>query len=176
MAYTYHDLAKKTAPIGLSAIGWLIASEEIETFGELNSTNATTAGANAVVDTDHEPFTGKGFMKIYHNADISNLNAETVGDRDSERIVTKCEIMVPGNDADLAEFAKEVLSKDYILLLKEPSCAAGATIQVGTECNGARLRPKFQSGTATGGSKGWTFEVEAREQFLFYTGTVTLIP
>jgi hypothetical protein len=113
---------------------------------------------------------------IYHNADISQLMAETVGERDSERLNTKCEIMVPGNDAQLREFAEEVLSTDYILLLKEPSCVAGEVIQIGTECNGARLKPKFASGTATGGSKGWTFEVEARELFYFYTGVITLKP
>jgi hypothetical protein len=176
MAHVYRDLNKRKAPVGLSSIGYLIATEDIATWGKINDANASTAGANAIVDTEHIPAVGKKFIKIYHNTDRSQLMAETVGERDSERLFAKAEIMVPGNDAELAEFSEEVLGKDYLLLLKEPQCKTGEIIQVGTECNPVRLRPKFESGTATGGVKGWTFEAESREKFYFYTGAITLEP
>lgn len=173
-SFNYKTIAKKRANKGLGNTVYFVPTDRVETFGQINSTAATTAGATVTVDTDHEFAVGEGFRTAYTSQDFSQLNGETTGESGSRSIDWKAEVFIPGNDAELSEFANNAINEDFLFLAKDPNCENGQVMQLGTHCSPAKFTGKFTSGTIKDGKKGWMFEVEYTGALLFYTGDITI--
>lgn len=175
-SFDYNNIAKKKAQKGLGNTVYFVPTDRVATFGQINSTSSTDPGMTVTVDTDHLFDETEGFRTGYTTQDYSQLSGDTTGEVGSRSVEFKAEVFIPGNDAELSEFAGNAINEDFLVLLKDPNCENGQVMQLGTHCSPAKFSGKFTSGTIKDGKKGWMFEIEYTGNLLFYTGDITLKP
>jgi hypothetical protein len=176
--YNWQNIGKSASSPGIASIIYIIAIRNIDVFGIYNSTNSTAQGASVIVDTDHIPVSGQGFITMYSTQKFSEMKGETTGETDSRSMKIKVSAFSPGLSEAQSEFYKNALNEEgFIILVKDADCSTGKVYQVGTHCSPAEIMGSFESGNKDGGKKAWNFEFEALNPFLsYYAGNIILMP
>ncbi|TPG71993.1 hypothetical protein [Hymenobacter nivis] len=134
----------------------------------------TKPGDTAVIIEKHTFKTGKGFVKTYITLDSNTLKAGLVGERDGKGYKLNFEGFLPGNKAEVLEFARVVKNLGLIMLVPD---ADGTYIQVGSEGLPVELAPDFDSGKLSSGRRGFMIKGEAYGNGIYiYAGDVTEKP
>jgi hypothetical protein len=142
-------------------------------FDEIAAPTVTTTEANKrEIVTDHT-FTGsKGFAEVYTLPDSGSMTSETFGEVGALNSMQKVSVLIPGEGSDVLAMIEEMKNKEMIFLGRDMN---NNLIQLGDELAPAYMvpgAPKFESGTAYGGKKGYVIELQALNKW-YYSGTVT---
>jgi hypothetical protein len=115
-----------------------------------------------------------GFKKLKHENEEGMITAAGYGGRNGKGEIVSADIFIPGNKADVRAWIK--LYPDSIFLVPHVECG-GALVQIGTECNPAKLSPEHEwiSGKVGESDKeGYTVKIYSEMAGLtYYTAVVT---
>lgn len=144
-----------------------------DTIAKLAASPSTPA--EEVNITDPHTFAGTdGFKKMKHNNEEGMISAQGFGKRHSNGVTVTAELFVPGNKADFRAWLKA--QEDSIFLVPHAECN-GELVQIGTECNPAKLSPDWTWTSGKVGSEdaeGFNVKVYSEmSQVTYYTGVVT---
>jgi len=134
----------------------------------------TTPEDTVKITTTHTFKTGKKWQVGYCTIDKGKFSSDPQGETDGISLKMKMEVFIPGSSAKLHGFANMAKNDRFICLAEMPD---GSTLQVGTQMFFAQFKPKFETGTNSGGIRGYIFEVESMgPKNLVYSGAITLTP
>lgn len=176
--YNYKNIGKSVSSPGIASTLYIIPVSNVDTFGGINTLASTAQGATVIIDEDHVPVVGEGFITMYSTQKFSDMIGESFGETDSRALKIKVNAFSPGLTPAQSEFVKNALNEEgFIILVKDADCTTGTVYQIGTHCSPAELMPSFETGNKDGGKKGWTMVFEAIQgSQLFYTGDIPLKP
>ncbi len=171
MVAKYYDLPKRNGRPNMGGFSVVAYFAPLSAFTTIKDVKGTTdPGDSVTIDGSHVFASNRGFIKVFTTLDTAKLASETVGERGGMAQKFTGEYFYPGNSKLAAELAKNCLTDEYILLLKDVN-PGGKFIQIGTKDLPAEIKPKFDSGTISSGRKGYTFSFESFAlSMLFYEG------
>lgn len=129
------------------------------------------------ISGNHTFNTGKGFVSWETEDDIAQLMAPVTGSRSSLGLKPELTVFLPGLEPE--RIWSSFQNKSLIILVDAFGCNASQRIQLGDQCNPARILPSdgFKSGVAGGNDpRGTTLKIGSNYSFYFYEGTVTAYP
>lgn len=172
--YSQKILKKKDAPNqkGVKSFFLLAPKSWFDTIAGFNAAPALP-GDTITVDGDHTFLATKGFITIETTLDSEAL-AELVGELGGHGFMPKLTGFYPGNDKEAAELFAHAKDDDFMALVP---LADDQYLQLGRDGLWAQVKPKWGSGTNSGGKNGWTLDVESYNgSLIYYEGVVTLKP
>jgi hypothetical protein len=161
---------------GIGSRIYIAEVAHIATFGAFVSP-VVTPGDELRISGNHTFVSGKGFVTWETEDDIAQLMAPITGSRSSLGLKPELNIFLPGLEPERAWAAYQ--NKSLIVLIDAFGCNSTRRIQIGDQCNPARLMPSdgFKSGVAGGNDpRGWTLKIGSNYAFYFYEGTITAYP
>lgn len=179
MAFNYEKVEygrnKADNPGGIQQKAYFISLFDLSTVAvAVAPSAATNINQLGVIDDDHIPAVGKGFIEVYCTLDKGSFDAEPQGDRDGRSYKTMGKIFVPGTD-DVAFGTVYALKNDRTLWLFP--FVDNDYAQVGSGKFYAEALGKFGTATNSQGVRGTELEISAMEMFYYkYKGIVTLQP
>ncbi|BDD13146.1 hypothetical protein FUAX_55780 (plasmid) [Fulvitalea axinellae] len=178
MGYAYKAIDRnrgvENAPGGEQAV--FVAS--VDDFEEIKKTKTTTEpGDSCTIDGDHTFKTGKGFAKIYMSDEVMQALMESISEAGSKQYNIKAMGYLPGLNPVNSEFATAIQNDDVILLVPLRN---GHVLQLGymgtVVASGAKCASSGDSGIASGGKAGHSFEFSSYQRPLYYEGAITEVP
>lgn len=118
---------------------------------------------------------GKGFVEWETEDDVANLTIPVTGSASSLGLKPELTVFLPGLDP--ARLWSSYQNKKLIVLVSAFGCGAGQYLQLGDNCNPARILPSdgFKSGVAGGNdARGITLKIGSNYATWFYEGSVTM--
>lgn len=172
------DLINLTNPaLNRPGIGSRILIAEVQhitAFGAFK-TPVEAPGDEFIIEGDHVFEEDKGFVAWETEDDVANLKIPITGATSSLGLKPELTVFLPGLDP--ARLWSAVQNKKLIVLVQAFGCGAGQYVQLGDECNPARILPSdgFDSGVAGGNTpRGITVKIGSNYATYFYEGTVTM--
>lgn len=159
-------------------IGSLIHVAElawIDTYGDFAT--VTTPGDELRIDGDHVFLSGKGFVTWETEDDVAQLMAPITGSRSSLGLKPELNLYLPGLEPE--RIWSSFQNKSLLVLIEAFGCNSTQRIQLGDQCNPARILPSdgFKSGVAGGNDpRGVSMKIGSNYAFYFYEGAVTAYP
>ncbi|OFY87855.1 MAG: hypothetical protein A3F72_03000 [Bacteroidetes bacterium RIFCSPLOWO2_12_FULL_35_15] len=135
---------------------------------------AVTPGAKVEIATAHTFVVGKCWNQLYCTLDKGSVEFNVQGERDGHSFGQLAKIFHPGAKKEAIGFASLVKNDQMLVLVP---LADGTMIQIGSADFYAQFKPKFNSGTNSGGVRGHEFEISSMAPVNYvYTSTVSLVP
>lgn len=158
---------------GLSQVMYFASVNDFASIA-IPSSSPVTPKEKYTIKTPHTFKAGKCFRKMYVGIEQSQLQYESLGNRDATGYHIIGTGFIPGDSEDLNYFANEAQGDRFIVVVKR---ADGKLVQVGTEDFPATIRAVHNSNTVTGDSSGYTVNIEAYSPYKYlYDATIQLTP
>lgn len=135
----------------------------------------TTQAEKVTIDDAHVPVTDEGFRAMYISARKSEHQTDSAGDEDAKSAVEKIVGFIPGITPEIAAFLYD--DPELIILVPNGPCGTSEYRQLGTKCEGVKIKEWKYSSKKFGGTeaKGVELTLEATQtNMLFYTAAVPL--
>lgn len=103
---------------------------------------------------------GKAWAQWSLAKDKNQMEAAGEGDPTFRQFKQSATIFIPGSYEEAHAIMAALLNEDLIVLVKDANCSANMFYQLGNECSGATINPKFTTSTTASGVKGYEVVVE----------------
>ncbi len=169
----YTDLTTKKFVEGGLAEYFLIARRE-----DITTLKCPIAPEKVLVVGPHVFVALGGFAKVSCAPEYNNMEAVSVGEKGSLRMMKKFTTFLLGSESVLHQFIANHANDGSIILFKDASCGEDQWYQLGCDCFSAYVDNfKYTSGTTKDGRKGYHIEYTVpAEAVQIYTGVVPLLP
>lgn len=132
-----------------------------------------TPGASLEIVDAHVPFTDNGFKRAYQVPEKHTGKGDPVGSIGAKVWKNEYNIFIPGFDSVIAEFGANIMNEEIITLHRDANCDVNTWIQLGDECQKARMEINYTLGTiGPEGEKGLFAKVFWTGIPKFYKATV----
>lgn len=160
-------------------IGSRIRIAELAWFDEFGAfvDPIVSPGDELRISGTHTFLEDKGFVTWETEDDIAQLMAPVTGARSSLGLKPELDLFLPGLEPE--RIWASFQNKSLIILVDAFGCNSGKYIQIGDQCNPARIMPSdgFKSGVAGGNDpRGVSLKIGSNYALYFYEGTITAYP
>lgn len=135
----------------------------------------TTQAEKVTISVAHVAAVNEGFRKIYISTKKAEAIFKGVGDEDGQSVDGELDAFIPGITPEWAAFLYD--QPELIVLIPDGPCGTSRYYQLGTKCDGARVK-EWEAKTGKFGStevKGIQVKIGAvQSSILFYTAAVPL--
>jgi hypothetical protein len=133
----------------------------------------TTQAEKVTISTAHVAVATEGFRKMYISTKKAEALFKGVGDEDGQSVDGELDAFIPGITPEWAAFLYD--QPEMIILIPDGPCGTSRYYQLGTKCDGARVK-EWEAKTGKFGStevKGIQVKIGAvQSSILFYTAAV----
>lgn len=179
MAYNFSNITAATIAAAESKPGHsdVLMFAPIEEFTLVQKPGTyTVAGDKKKITTAHTFPTGKGFASVKAKSGTVREEPQApVGEPGGWVPKHRYVFEIKGHSAVIEEWVEELLNAEGIFMFNSPECGVNAYVQLGSECDPAKVveLTAQSGGKGEGGSKRYSVSVESSEKY-FYSGTVTI--
>lgn len=135
----------------------------------------TTQAQKVTITTAHVPITDEGFRSMYISSRKSEWMFESAGDEDAKSVTMQINAFIPGMTPEQAAFLYD--DPDMIILVPNGPCGTSEYLQLGTKCDGVKIK-SFKAGSKRFGgtdAKGIELVLESSQGFItFYNAAIPL--